>query len=344
MHKKLGLALLILIVFLFTGCLHKQNSLYIYNWSYYTPEGLIEDFEKEFNCKVYIDYFSSNEEMYSKISASKGGGYDIVFPSADFTQILMKQNLLAKINKDNIPNLEYLTPLVKEKATYDSTFDYSVPYYMGATGIAVNKTKVSNYPHSWSVFSNTKYKNKMCMLDDMREIMGAALTYLGYSVNSTNEDELKQAYELIINDWKPNLTKFDAEGFAKSFSTGEYLIAHGYAESFFEEMPEARWGEIDFFIPEEGGPLYIDSMCILHNSKNKELAEQFINYILEPEHYAQFLDRFGFPSSTNTQADLYRTTEPHYTTQMLENCELKDDIGEDLTKYFALWEDIRYED
>ena len=338
------------ILLLFTSCNKSEDgsssgkkTLYVYNWSYYTPEDVIERFEEEYNCDVILDYFASNEEMFAKLMASGGrSGYDLIFPSADYTEIMINQGMLEELNLNNIPNTKYISPSVLSKADYDSQMRYSVPYFMGAAGIAVHKDIVSSYPHSWSLFANSEYKNRMCMMDDMREVMGDALTYLGYSVNTTDDKELNEAFNLIENEWKPNLTKFDAEGFAKSFATGEYVIAQGYAEAFFEELPESRWSEVDFFIPEEGGPLYIDNMCIPKGARNKELAEAFINYICQPENYASFLDRFHFPASVNPEADKYRTTVPFYSAEELERCELKKDLAGELVKYNTLWEKIRY--
>lgn len=326
---------------------HKRQTLYVYNWSYYTPEDVIERFEEEYNCDVVLDYFASNEEMFAKLMASgsrSGSGYDVIFPSADYVEIMIKLGMLEELDLANIPNSRYISENVLSKADYDSKMHYSVPYFMGAAGIAVHKNSVSDYPHSWSLFSDSEYRDRMCMMDDMREVMGDALTYLGYSVNTTDDEELQQAFDLIENEWKPNLTKFDAEGFAKSFATGEYVIAQGYAEAFFEELPESRWDEVDFFIPDEGGPLYIDSMCIPVGARHKELAEAFINYICDPENYASFLDRFHFPASVNPEADKYRTTVPFYNADDLERCELKKDLAENLVKYNTLWERIRYND
>ena len=320
---------------------NKDNVLYVYNWSYYTPEEVVEAFEEKYDCKVIMDYYASNEEMFAKLMVAPSSGYDIVIPSADYVSIMIKLDMISKLDKSKIPNLKYLTDIVKEKADYDPEQDYSVPYFMGSMGIAVNKTKLTDYEKDWSIFSRQDLKGKMCMMDDMREVLGVALLTLGYSCNTHSEEELEEAYELVENSWKPNLTKFDAEGFAKSFSTGEYIVAQGYAESFFEEIPESRWDEVDFFIPEKC-TLYIDSMVVPKGARHYDLALKFIDFMLEPENYAKFLDRFGFPSSTNTEADNYRTTTPHYSTEDLKNGELKEDLGEYLDLYNKVWEKIRY--
>jgi len=355
---KLFLLVLSLLPVLFFGCSKNSGSsdsgstsskssserkLYIYNWSYYTPDSIIESFSKDYDCEVVLDYFASNEEMYAKLKAAgNGAGYDIIVPSGDYVSIMKAQGMLEKIDPAKFPNSKYISDLVLEKALYDPKMEYSVPYYMGAAGVAVNKKMVSDYTREWSIFADTRLAGRMCMLDDMREVLGDALSYLGYSVNTTNMDELEKARQLVKYQWKPNLVKFDAEGFAKSFAQGEYYVVQGYAEGIFEELPEEKWGDVDFFIPEKGGPMYIDSLCIPKGAKHYDLAMAFINYIHDPKNYAQFLDRFHFPASVNPEADTYRTTTPFYTVDDLRNCELKDDLGQYLDAYNTAWESIRY--
>jgi spermidine/putrescine transport system substrate-binding protein len=320
-----------------------EKTLYLYNWTYYTPEGVIEKFEKEFDVKVILDYFGSNEDMFAKLKAG-GSGYDVVFPSQDYTSIMINENMLLELDLEKLPNTQYISPLAREKATYDPNMNYSVPYFMGASGIAVNTSKVSDYPRDWSIFADKKLKNRMSMLDDMREVMGDALAYLGYSVNSIDPTELKEAQELINKEWKPNLVKFDAEGFAKSFSSGEFYVVHGYAEAIFEELEEDRWDEVDFFLPSSGGPMYLDSMVIPKGAKHVDLAHKFIDFIHRPEIYAEFLDRFHFPSSIHTQAMNYTTETPFYSEKDLVNYELKNDLGQNLSLYDDIWQTIRYSD
>ena len=341
--------LVAVLLFSFTSCNKEETAsaraddkvLYVYNWTYYTPESVIEKFEAEFGVKVILDYFASNEDMFAKLKAG-GSGYDIAFPSQDYTSIMIHEKMLLPIDREKIPNLQYIEPAVLDRATYDPLMQWSVPYYMGATGIAVNKTKVSDYARDWSIFADERLAGRMSMLDDLREVIGDALAHLGYSVNSTDDTELAAAQKLINEQWKPNLVKFDAEGFAKSFSTGEFWVVHGYAEAVFEELDESRWDDVDFFLPSEGGPMYLDSMVIPKGAKHVDLAHEFINFIHRPEIYAEFLDRFHFPPSVHTEAGELMTVEPFYQGEDLANFELKYDVGADLEKYDALWQGIRY--
>lgn len=327
-----------------TSCKKKEanKTLYLFNWTYYTPDSVIAQFEEEFDVTVKVDSYASNEEMYAKLKAG-AKGYDIVVPSQDYVSIMMKEGMLQPINHEVFENSKNISQLVLNKATYDPNMEYSVPYFMGAAGIAVNNKKVANYGKNWAIFSRSDLKQRMCMLDDMREVLGDALVSLGYSVNTSDDAQLAEAAKLVNEVWKPNLVKFDAEGFGKSFASGDFWVVQGYAEAVYGEVPEENWGDVTFFIPEEGGPMYIDSMCILKDSKNAELAMKFINFIHRPEVYAKFLDQFHFPAGVNPAAEQFTTTKPHYTVDQLANCEIKADIGEDLAKYAELWETIRFE-
>jgi spermidine/putrescine transport system substrate-binding protein len=255
---------------------------------------------------------------------------------------MIKEGMLREIDHAQFPNSQFISQQALNKASYDPAMKYAVPYFMGAAGIAVNKTKVANYERSWSIFSRADLRDHMSMLDDLREVIGDALKYQGKSVNSLDDADLAAARELIVKEWKPNLVKFDAEGFGKSFAAGDFWVVQGYGEVVYGEVAEADWDNIDFFIPQEGGPMYIDSMCILKTAKNPDLAMKFINFMHRPEIYAQFLDHFRFPSGVNTDAGHYMTVTPMYSAEDLENCEIKEDLDIGLEKYNALWEDIRF--
>ncbi|MCL2832805.1 MAG: extracellular solute-binding protein [Treponema sp.] len=315
-----------------------DNVLNVYNWSYYTPDSVLKKFEQEYNCRIVFDEFSSNEEMYTKLK-SGGTGYDVVFPSQDYVSIMINQGMFEKIDKSLIPNLKNIDPAVLQKTTYDPNMDYSVPYYWGAAGIVVNTAKVPDFDKSWSIFGRNDLRGRMTMLDDMREVMGDALTHLGYSVNSKNLSEIEAAKNLINNEWKPNLTKFDADAFGKGYANGEFWVVQGYAEVVYEEIADNEQLKKDtyFFIPPEGGPAYIDSMCILKGSKHKELAHKFIDFIHRPEIYAEFCDSFGFPASVNVPARQYKTGPSWYEVDDLKNLELKYDLGPALEYYNDAW-------
>jgi spermidine/putrescine transport system substrate-binding protein len=326
-----------LIVPIINSCV-RGPQLTIYNWTYYTPDTVIKKFEKEYNVKVVYDQFASNEELYAKLKTG-GSNYDIVFPSGDYVSIMIRQDMLAKIDKSKMTNLGNIDPDVLRKAVYDPNMDYAVPYYYGAAGIILNTAKVPDFERSWSILSRQDLRNRMTMLDDMREVMGGALAFLGYSVNSADPSRISAARDLINNSWKPNITKFDAESFGKGYANGDFWVVHGYAEVVYEEIADNSQLLADtvFFIPKEGGPAYIDNMCILKGSKNIDLAHKFIDFIHRPEIYAEFVDTFSFPATANIPARQYKTGGSLYTVEELADTDLVVDLGDEFELYYEAW-------
>ena len=342
--KKILLATLFLLLALIAiGCQKKsaQEKLFIYNWTYYIPEDVLRDFEKEFKVGIVYDMYASNEEMFTKLKAG-GTGYDIVFPSGDYVSIMAHEGMLEPIDKAKVPNFANLDPTILAKIIFDKGNQYSVPYMLAASGIAVNKSKVKDYERSWRIFERADLKGRMTMLDDMREVMGAALKTLGYSLNTSNPEELAAAKKMVLS-WKENLQKFDAESFSKAFAAGEFFVVHGYAENIFLEYDKARRAEVDFFIPKEGGPMYMDSMIILKDAKHKELAYTFMNYIHRPEVYARIVDFLMLPSVNVKARDLAKV-KPNYAIDDLLRCEFKEDLGPNLEAFNKVWQEIRIGD
>jgi len=341
--NKLVLAAAVLAVSLSLVSCDKKQTLKLYSWTYYTPTDVVKAFEEEFNCKVVVTEYDSNETMFNKLVNGGAKSFDIVVPSQDYVSIMMAKGMLQPLVQEKFTNRSKINPKVLEKVTYDPKMEYAVPYYFGAAGVSVNKKKVTgNYERTWNIFADSQFKEHASMMDDYREVMGDALVTKGYSVCTKNESELKEAVDLIKTSWLPNIVKFDAEGFGKDFARGDLWLCQGYAEVIYGEVPEADWDStIDFFIPEEGGPSYLDSMCILKDSKNAELATEFINFIHRPENYAKFLDFFRFPCYVNLEAEKYMQTKPMYPASVMENCELKNDLGDYLETYYNMWEKIR---
>ena len=164
------------------------------------PQEILDDFYKETGIKVIQDSYSSNEEMYAKVAAGRTG-YDLLFPSADFQEIMIKQDMVQKLDKALLPNIKELDPHILDKIDYDKNLDYTVPYAVGATGIAVNKKFVKDYEKSYNIFENAKLKGKMTLLDDGREVITSALTYNGFDPRTTKTGELALAKE-TIQKWK----------------------------------------------------------------------------------------------------------------------------------------------
>ncbi|GMO48809.1 MAG: extracellular solute-binding protein [Termitinemataceae bacterium] len=318
---------------IFCSCAQK-NKLAIYNWTYYIPAPILEAFEKEYKTEIIYDEFTSNEEMFAKIKAG-GASWDLVFPSSDYVSIMIKENMLQKIDKSKIPNLKNIDSRVLQHITGDPFMEYSVPYYWGASCIIVNKQYVSSFQKDWTLFERSDLFKRMTMLDDMREVMGAALLHLGYSVNSKNEKEIEQAANLITQSWKPNLVKFDSASFSKGYSLGDFWVIQAYPAGVYEEIKDdaALLENTEFFIPQSGCPAYIDSMCILSGARNEAAAQSFINFIHRPQVYAEFCRAFKFPSTVNKEARSLLNEKTLYTLDDIFRLEVKSDLGAS----FSLW-------
>lgn len=330
--------IMFLLCFVIFGCETKEKKLLrIYNWSYFINPEVIKDFEKEYNARVEYTVFNSNEEMYTNIKAGTVE-CDVTFPSSDYASIMIKEDMLAKIDKKKIPNIKYILKSIMDKVTFDLKSKYSIPYMAGCSGIAVNKKYVKEYEKNYSIFEREDLKGKITLLNDSREVIGAALKSLGYSVNTINKKELAEARNLIFK-WKDNSAGFDSENFAQKFSKEKIWVAHCYAENIFGELTKEERENTDFFIPKSGGAMYIDNMVILKDSKNKKLAHQFINFIHKPEEYAKIVDYLGYPS-INTEAKKLRKTKPNYYLEELKQCELREEVGNASILYDMVWQEI----
>ncbi|MDR0330480.1 MAG: extracellular solute-binding protein [Chitinispirillales bacterium] len=330
----ISIALLLII-----GCGPAKPKLYVYNWTYYIPNGVIKDFQKRYGVKVVYDMYASNEEMYAKLKAG-GGKYDIVVPSGDHVAIMIAEGMLQEIDRSRVTGFANLDTSVLPWIKFDPGLKYSVPYAMGSAGVSISKKELGHVTtRSWKIFEDPALKGRFTLLDDMREVLGAALKSLGYSVNSTDTTELEEAKKVVL-EWKKGVVKFDAEAFGKGFAAGEFWAVHGYAENVFSELDQDSQSDAEFFIPEEGGPMYMDNMVILKDAENVDLAYQFINYIHEPAVYAKIMDYFMLPS-INVPARDYMKVKPHYQIEDLAKSEFKEDLGEHLELYNKIWQEIR---
>lgn len=329
------LVLLILTCFIFAA----KPKLNIYIWSDYISDEIFHDFEKEYGCKVVVDTYDSNESMYAKLRAGRVN-YDIVFPSGNFVSVMIKEEMLKEIDKDKLSNYSNLDKAILDMAVYDPGLKYSVPFMMDATGIAVNKAYLEDYPESWRIFESPELKGKSTLMDNMREVFGAALKTLGYSANSKDRKELEEAKKLI-EKWKKNIAKFDNELFARGVISGEFYAVHGYGENIFFDATEEEVKDIEFFIPEEGGVFSIDSMVVLKWSKNTALTYEFINYILRSDVSASISSNLLLPSPNLPASELV-SVEPMYTFEELKDCEMVLDVGEAVRIYGELWNEIRF--
>lgn len=326
----------------FIGCGGKkesnENTLYIYGWANTIPQSIYEAFEKETGIKVVEDIYSSNEEMFTKLKAG-GNGYDIVMPSADYVEIMTKEGMLEKLDKNLLPSYSNLDPLVLEKLHhFDPENNYEVPYLIGATIIAVNKKYVPEFPRDYSIYEMSNLKGRMTLLDDMREVMTSALGMLDYPQTTEDEQAIAQAADLV-KSWKKNIAKFDAESFGKGFASGDFWVVQGYPDNIFKELDENERANVELVIPEKGGTAYVDSFVMLNSAPHKDAAYKFLEFTLRPEIAAQFADLLETPS-VNAPARELMTVKPLFEISDLKNVQVLRDIHSTLDLQNKYWQEI----
>ena len=337
--KKIFLMLLSIFTLISCGESRDENTLYVYSWADYIPQFVYSDFEAETGRKVVEDIYSSNEEMYTKIKAG-GEGYDIIMPSADYYEIMMKEDMLAKLDKTQLENIQYIDDVYMAKLReFDPENDYGVPYMRGITCIAVNKKFVKDYPKDYTIYNREDLAGRMTLLDDMREVLVPALALNGYKQDADSVEAMDKAKATIL-DWKKNIAKFDSESYGKGFANGDFWVVQGYPDNIYRELSEEDRENVDFIIPPgEQGYSSIDSFVILEDSKNYDKALQFINYIHRPDVYAKISDAIEIPS-INLEADKLVTKKPLYDVSKTKDAQLLRDIGDKLDIQNKYWQEI----
>ena len=274
-------------VFVFGGFYYAQESnmmnsekVVVYNWGEYLDPEVLTLFKQETGIDVVYEEFETNEILYPKIS-SGAIAYDVICPSDYMIQRMIENDLLAEINFDNIPNVKNIgKDYMEQSRQFDPENKYSVPYCWGTVGILYNKTMVDEPITSWSVLWDEKYKDNILMQDSVRDAFGVTLKYLGYSLNSTDLDELTEARDLLIKQ-KPLVQAYVIDQVRDKMIGNEAAIGVIYSgEAIYTQMENP---DLEYVIPEEGSNIWIDSWVIPKNAENKENAEKFINFLCRPE-------------------------------------------------------------
>lgn len=317
------------------------KTLTVYTWADYLNPDLATRFENEFRCKLVIDTFDANEAMYAKLKAG-AAGYDVLIPSSYMVKTLHREGLVQALDHARLPNLSHLDQAYL-KSALDPKMEHSVPYMSAPTCLAYLKSKVKDPVPSWSMLDRADLKGRITLLDDMREVLGAALKSLGHSINSTDPAQLAAARDVAIR-WKQNIAKFENEQYKTGLASGEFHLVHGYAGDLIQVTEEN--GDIEIFIPREGAPFSCDDLCIPKNAKEVELAHSLINFLCEPEVAAENMEWIGYraPNSgayTHLSEDFRGNQVLFPPEELFAKCEPIDDLAGALTLWTAEWDKVK---
>lgn len=339
--RKMTLILVLMIVSLsiLTACGEKKETLNVYNWGDYIDKDVLREFEEEFDVKVRYDDFATNEDLYVKVKQG-GSNYDVIFPSDYMIERMINEDLLAKLDKYNLPNMEnidgrFINP------DYDPGNDYSVPYMWGTVGIIYNKTMVDPLT-KWEDLWDEKYKGEIIMLKSQRDTLAVALKKLGYSMNTRDMKELEEAKEELIKQ-KPLVYSYLGDEIKDAIvqeNAGVGVVWSGDAVAMIRNNPN-----LEYVIPEEGTNLWFDAMVIPKASENKELAEKFIDFMLRPEISAKNADYIGYSTPISKARDLLpedikNSLVAYPRDDMIENVEVFKDPSDIIAEYDRIWTEI----
>ena len=345
------LSLLIISIMMVNGCSDPSHApedqsgtsktLYYYTWSDYVDPAIMAKFEQTRQVRVVVDTFSSNEELLAKIQTGMTG-YDVVVPSDFMAGIMGQLGLLSQLDLKDIPNVQALEPHLRH-LPFDPHQQYAIPYLWGTVGIGFNADVVDPPPRSWEVLWDPRYSGRISMLNDQREVLGLALRFLGYSLNSREPAEIQRAKEKLIGQ-KSLVKAYTSEQFDHLLVTGDVVLAHAWGGPIARAMRENP--SIHYAVPKEGGTIWTDCLAVLATSKNKSLAMDFINYLLDEEVGALTSQRLLFASANRhvrgrLPPEIRNNRAVYPAEETLSRMEWMEDVQEATRWYDRAWTEIK---
>lgn len=319
----------------------KRPVLHYFTWSDYVGPEIIAEFERREQVKVVIDTFSSNEELLAKLQ-SGATGYDVAVPSDFMVAIMVRQGLLQELDAAAMPNASFLEPHL-QVLPFDPHRQYSVPYLWGTVGIGYDSAVITSAPDSWSILWDPRYRGRISMLNDQREVFGAVLRSMGQSMNSTDATVIESAKERLLQQ-KPLVKTYTSDHYDQLLASGEVVLAHGWGGQVARAMAERP--TIRYVVPKEGATLWADCLVVLKSAPQKALAMRFINYLMEPEVAARTSERLRFASASRTARELVspaiRDNPAVYPPpDQLGRLEWMQDVGKGIRLYDRAWTELK---
>jgi len=307
-----------------------RDTLTIYNWGDYIDPDLIKKFEEEYHVKVIYETFDSNEAMLTKIQQG-GTNYDIAIPSDYMIQKMISENLLIKLDHSKITGLDNIGSYFLDQP-FDPKNAYSIPYFWGTLGIVYNEDMVEAPLVHWDDLWKEEYENNILLIDGAREVMGFALNSLGYSLNSTNMDELHEAVDKL-KLLTPNVKAIIGDEIKMYMAQEEAAIAVTFSGEAAEMMDEND--SLHYVIPPEGSNLWFDNMVIPSTARNVDAAYDFINFMLIPENAAQNAEYVGYATPNDKAKALLpeeiSSDEAFYPSpEVISHLEVYEDLGKEM--------------
>ena len=328
-----------------SAALADGNVVNVFNWEEYIDEAVLDMFEEETGIHVNYIRFTTNEDMLVQVEANPGA-FDVVFPSEYCVERLLSKGLLKELDLSRIPNFQYVLENLRDPS-YDPGNAHSVPYMWGTLGVLYNPELVDEADvNTWGVLFNEKYKGQVLMMDSLRDAMGIALKYLGYSMNSNSYPELRAAADLLIKQKQSGMVKaYGLDEFKDKMVAGEAALAVVYSgdAQYAIDLNE----NLKYVIPAEGSNVWTDTMVIPSSAKNVDNAYAFINFLCRPDIAAMNCLEIWYCSPNSgaieimgeeyTENDVLNPTD-----EEIARCEYFNDLDSAwLAIYNTLWQEVK---
>lgn len=321
-----------------------KPTLKVYSWGEYIDTSLIPQFEKEYDCKVVYETFDSNESMYTKLQS--GETYDVLVPSDYMIERLIKEDALQPIDWSLVPNASGLDEAVLGEE-FDPDNTYSVPFFYGTVGILYDTTVVDakDLEDGWNILKNEKYAGNIYMYDSERDSFMIALKALGYSMNTTNRDEIDEAYNWLVEQRDTMKPVYAGDDVIDNMISGNKAMAVVYSGDASYIMSENE--DLDYFAPDEGTNIWQDAMVITDDCTQVELAHAYINFMLEADHAYANTQTVGYTSPvvearTRASEEDYAGISAYLPRTDGENDEVFRYQEQEIKEYFAeLWTKVK---
>ena len=321
-----------------------KGEVNVFNWGEYIDESIFTDFENEYGIKINYSVYQSNEELYSMLRMG-GTNFDVIIPSDYMISRMISEDMLEELNFANIPNFSLIDDIYKD-LEYDPEGKFSVAYMTGTVGLIYNSAMITDEITSWRALFDPKYSGQILMFDNPRDAFGIALKYLGYNQNTTDENEIREAYALLVQQ-KPVLQAYVMDQIYDKMESGEAVIGPFYAGPYFAMLENNP--DLVFVRPVEGSNWFIDAMCIPKGAKNKTNAELFIDYMCRTDIALKNMEYIWYASANFEAAEIfgeeldpenYEIMFASYDT--LEKCDIFTNLpAETQTLYDQLWVELK---
>lgn len=328
---------------MFTTPLLAEEVVNVYVWGGEIPKQIVQQFEQESGIKVNFSTYDSNETLYAKLKASNSSIYDVILPSAYFVERMRKQDMLMQLDAKQLPNKINIMPSFRQ-SDYDPGNRYSLPLLWGATGIFYNQAYITNPPTSWKQLWEQRWRNKMMLLDDSREVFAIALLSLGFNPNDSDPKHIRLAYDRLLQ-LVPNIKLFASDSIQAILIDEDALIGSAWNGDVFKAQHENK--AVQFVFPQEGFVVWVDCLAIPKNPPHLQQAYRFINFLLRPDVAAQIALLEGHAIANQAGWErlpeaVRNNTSVYPDAKTLQRSYFQRDVGEDaLALYNQYWEQLK---